>query len=249
MRIVYRIVQSAAFLALHGLAGNQVSYVNHVAQFADVARGLYALEQFFGLLVEYVQACPGALQSQVGAHYANVVRHGLPHFLHVLRHEHLFLVRHRTLVVPFGYVVIEVILVDGVACGLVGVDHGLDERVAGQAVAAVQPRAGAFANGVEPVYRRAGVEVHLYATAQVVRARHNGNIVLRYVDTYRKAFFVNVREVMFRFLGVFVRHVQAYVVEAVNFHLLVYGARHDVARGERQTLVVLLPLGRRNTPP
>lgn len=67
MRIVYRIVQSAAFLALHGLAGNQVSYVNHVAQFAKLAGGLAALEQFFRLLVKNIQAVPCAGQAGVAA--------------------------------------------------------------------------------------------------------------------------------------------------------------------------------------
>ena len=63
MRIVYRIVQSATFLALHGLAGNQVSYVNHVAQFAKLAGSLAALEQFFRLLVKNIQAVPCAGQA------------------------------------------------------------------------------------------------------------------------------------------------------------------------------------------
>ena len=67
MRIVYRIVQSATFLALHGLAGNQVSYVNHVAQFAKLAGGLAALEQFFRLLVKNIQAVPCTGQAGVAA--------------------------------------------------------------------------------------------------------------------------------------------------------------------------------------
>ena len=45
---------------------------------------------------------------------------------------------------------------------------------------------------------------------------------------------------MLRLLRVLVRHVQAHVVEPVNLHLLVDGARHDVARSQREAPVVLL---------
>ena len=47
MRIVYRVVQSAAFLAFHGLLCYQVSYVYHVAQFAQLSGSLAPLEECF----------------------------------------------------------------------------------------------------------------------------------------------------------------------------------------------------------
>ncbi|WP_444876758.1 hypothetical protein, partial [Bacteroides heparinolyticus] len=42
MRIIYRVVQSTTFLALHGLLRDEVAHVYHVAQFAQFARGFGA---------------------------------------------------------------------------------------------------------------------------------------------------------------------------------------------------------------
>ena len=70
--------------------------------------------------------------------------------------------------------------------------------------------------------------------------RHHGNVLLGDVDADGEALLVDVGEVLLGLLGVFVRDVKAHVVEAVNFHFLVDGACHDVARGERQALVILL---------
>ena len=143
-RIVNRVVQASALLALQGEARDEIAHVDHIAQLADVLRCLHALKQSFRLFIEHVQSVPGAVQSQVRAHDAHIVRHNLVHLLHALRNQHLLLVGHRALVVPFGHAFVKVIQVDvlqRVASGSIGIDHGLDERVAGQAVAAVQARA------------------------------------------------------------------------------------------------------------
>ena len=50
--VVDGVVQSAALLALDGLARDEIAHVDHVAQFAEVGGGFDALEEFFGLLVE-----------------------------------------------------------------------------------------------------------------------------------------------------------------------------------------------------
>ena len=142
--VVDGVVQAAALLALERLAGDEVAHVNHVAQLANVAGSLYVLVKFLSLLVEQVEACPSTLQAQVGAHNAHIGRHNLFHLLHVLCYEHLLLVGERTLVVPFGHAVVEVVLVDVLNRMLgccVGVNYCLDERVAGQTVAAMQPGA------------------------------------------------------------------------------------------------------------
>ena len=124
--------------------------------------------------------------------------------------------------------------------GRVGVDHGFDERIGSQAVAAVESGAGAFAHGVEPLDGRAGIQVHLDAAAEVVGAGCHGDVLPRDVDADAQAFLVDIGEMSLCFLGVFVRHIEADVVDAVDFHLLVDGACHDVARGERESLVVFL---------
>ena len=58
VRIVDSIVESARFLALHGLAHNQIPHVDDVAQFAYLAARFRAFKQAFGLFIEYVQAVP-----------------------------------------------------------------------------------------------------------------------------------------------------------------------------------------------
>lgn len=76
VRIVYRVVQSAAFLALHGLLGYQIPYVYHVAQFAQFAGGFAPLEKGFRLLIEDVQTVPGACQPGIASTmptYASII--------------------------------------------------------------------------------------------------------------------------------------------------------------------------------
>ena len=71
-------------------------------------------------------------------------------------------------------------------------------------------------------------------------ARGNGNVLLRDVNADGETFGVDVREMMFRLLRVFMRHVKADVVDAVDFHFLVDGTRHDVTRGQGEAFVVFL---------
>ena len=133
-------VQAAAFLAFERPPGYQVSYVYHVAQLADVAAGLDALEEPLGFFVEHVETVPGAVQAEVAADDADVVGHYLVHFLDGLGYEDFFLVSHRSFVVPLWDALVEVVEVDvfeGVAGGGLSVDDGFDERVGGQPVAAV----------------------------------------------------------------------------------------------------------------
>ena len=113
-----------------------------------------------------------------------------------------------------------------------GIHHGFDERVAGEAVAAVQSRAGTFAYGIEAAYARAGVEVYLDAAAQIVGARRDGDILFGDVDADGEAFGVDIREMAARLFCRLVGNVEAHVVDAVLLHLFVDGARHDVARSQ-----------------
>ena len=65
VRIVDGVVQAAAFLALHGLAGDEVAHVDHVAQLADVLGGLHTFEELFRLFVKQIQTGSDAFQAQV----------------------------------------------------------------------------------------------------------------------------------------------------------------------------------------
>ena len=70
--------------------------------------------------------------------------------------------------------------------------------------------------------------------------RRHGDVIFGNVDADGEALLVDVGEVAFRFLRVFVRHVQVNVVLAALLHFVVDGACHDVARGKRQARVILL---------
>ena len=122
----------------------------------------------------------------------------------------------------------------------IGIHHRLDERVAGQTVAAVQTCTRTFAHGIEALDARLSVQVHLNAATHVVRARSHGDVVLRDVDADAQALGIDVGEMVLRLLGILMRHVQTHMVEGVNLHLVVDGTSHDVAWGQREAFVILL---------
>ena len=124
--------------------------------------------------------------------------------------------------------------------GCVGIYNGLDKRVGGQSVAAVQSSARALAHGIESLDRRLAVGVHLYASAQIVGGGSHGYVVLGDVDAEREALLVYVGEVFLGFLGVLVRDIEIYVFVAVLLHLGVDGSCHNVTRGERESWVILV---------
>ena len=68
----------------------------------------------------------------------------------------------------------------------------------------------------------------------------HGDVLLGDVDADAQTLGIDVGEVASGLFCILVRNVQAHVVDAVNFHLLVDGACHNVARCERQAFVVFL---------
>ena len=70
--VVNRVVQPTTFLSFHGLSGDEIAHVYHVSQFADVAGGFDALEEFLGFFIEEVEPGPGAFQTKVGADDADI---------------------------------------------------------------------------------------------------------------------------------------------------------------------------------
>ena len=134
-------MEASRFLAFLGLAHDEVADVDYVAQLAYLARCLGAFEQALGFLVEDVEAVPGAVEAQVGTHDAYVGAHYLIHLADALGDEHHLLGVAGAFVVPCRHVGAAAESVNagcGVAGGCVGIYHGLDERVGGQTVAAVQ---------------------------------------------------------------------------------------------------------------
>ena len=70
--------------------------------------------------------------------------------------------------------------------------------------------------------------------------RCHGYVVLCYVNAKGKTLFVDIWEVTFCFLGVFVCDIKIDVVIAAVLHFVVYGACHDVAWCKGQARVIFV---------
>ena len=105
-------MQSAAFLAFHCLAHNQIADIHHIAQFTDFSGSDTTFEQAFSLFVDNVQSVPGTFQAKVAADNTYIRTHNLVHFFHTLRDEHHFFRRTGSFIVPFGNIFIIRILID-----------------------------------------------------------------------------------------------------------------------------------------
>ncbi len=240
--IVDGVMEAARLLALLGLAHDEVTDVDDVAQLADLAGGFRRLEKALGLFVKDVEAVPCAVEAQVGAHDSDVGAHDLVHLADALGYEHHLFGVARPLVVPVGHVGTELVVgrvFNRVAGGRVGVDYRLNQRVGGQAVAAVEPGAGTFADGVEALDRGFGVGVDLDSAAEVVGGGSHGNRFAGYVDAEAEAVGVDVGEVAARLLRVLVGDVEEDVVLSPLLHLGVDGAGHDVAGRQLHALRVV----------
>ena len=122
----------------------------------------------------------------------------------------------------------------------IGIDDSFDKRVRGQTVTAMQTGARTLAYCVEPFDGRLTVQVHLDTTAHVVRTRCHRDIFLGDIDTDRQALGVDIGEVVFGLFRIFVRHIQAYMIDRMDLHLVVDGTSHDITRCETQTRIVFL---------
>ena len=153
-RVVDGIVKTTALLALDSHTGDEVTYIDHVAELAEILAYLYTLEEILSLFVKKVEAVPGTLQTEVAANNAYVVTHAFAHFLDALGNQYLLLVGHGTLVVPGRNLLVEIIFIymlQTVLGSSLGINHSFDERVAGKTVATMQTSARALAQGIETV--------------------------------------------------------------------------------------------------
>ena len=153
-RVVDGIVKTTALLALDSHTGNEITYIDHVAELAEILAYLYTLEEILGLFVKKVEAVPGTLQSEVATNDTYIVAHAFAYFLDALGNQYLLLVGHGTLVVPGWNLLIEIIFIymlQTVLGSSLGINHSFDERVAGKTVATMQTGARALAQGIETV--------------------------------------------------------------------------------------------------
>ena len=140
-RVVDGIVETTALLAFYRHAGDEITHVDHVAELAEFLAYLYTLEEVFCLFVEKIEAVPCSLQTEIAAHDAYIVAHAFAHLFHALCNQHLLFVGQSTFIIPCWYLLIEVVLIymfNTVLGSSLGINHSLDERVAGKTVTAMQ---------------------------------------------------------------------------------------------------------------
>ena len=113
-----------------------------------------------------------------------------------------------------------------------------EQAVAREAVRAVKPRACDFADREKSGQRSRAICVGDHAAALVVRRGHDGNRLLRDVNSQRKTPLVNRRKMRADEIRRLVADVHKDARAAGALHLRVNRARHDVARCERAARIV-----------
>ena len=73
-----------------------------------------------------------------------------------------------------------------------------------------------------------------------MRCGHYRNHILGQVDTHRKAFLVDIREMVCHLAGILVRNIEVHELLARNLQFVVDAAGYDVARRERAHRVVFV---------
>ena len=134
-------MQASAFLAFHGLSGNQVTDVNHVAKLTKFTGCLTTLEEAFGFFIQDVQSVPGTDEADIATDNTYVCFHNLVHFLHALGDKYQFFRIHGTFGIPFRDVFVTFIAVhhaQGVLGCSVGIYHGFNQGVGCQSVASMK---------------------------------------------------------------------------------------------------------------
>ena len=154
--IVAAEVQAAAFLAREGGAHDELGGDHEVAQLDQVVGDAEVGVELVDLALQQLDAVQRALEALVGAHDAHVAPHRAAQLVPVVRDHHFLVGVRDAAFVPRrqgrdgdgGWR-------EDVRGGGLREDEAFEERVGGEAVGAVQPRAGHFAQGVEARHGRA----------------------------------------------------------------------------------------------
>ena len=118
-----------------------------------------------------------------------------------------------------------------------GEHQAFEQRVACQAVGAVQAGVGGLPDGVETGNVGSAGEIHDDPSAGVVRGGNHGDRLAAHVDAHRQAPGEDVGEVGLDEVPGAMGDVEMYVVDAQALDLVVDGARDDVAGSEFAALV------------
>ncbi len=118
--------------------------------------------------------------------------------------------------------------------------QGFQERIAGQAVRAMQAGASHFAAGKQAGHLGGAIHAGGDAAAEIMRRRHHGDQVARHVDAELQAGGENIREAAPQKLLGLEADIQVDTAGAAGFHGMVNGAGHHVARRQRAARIVML---------
>ena len=112
-------------------------------------------------------------------------------------------------------------------------DKSFEERIAREAIRAVQPGASHLADRIES--RQAGGAVHVGfdSAALIMRRRYDRDRLLRHIDPVTQAGFVNVRETFLQKFSRLMGDIEINALRAGAFHLGIDRPGHDIARRER----------------
>src|SRR5688572_13032131 len=92
------------------------------------------------------------------------------------------------------------------------------QRVAREAIRAMQPGAGYFADSKKSGDLRSAIDSGQHTAALIMRCRHHRNRFLRYIDAEAETGVVDVRETLDQKTRRFVRDVEPDMIRAAAFH-------------------------------
>ena len=118
-------------------------------------------------------------------------------------------------------------------------DHAFEQRIACQAICAVQAGAGGLADRVQTLEVRSCAQVRHHAAAGVVRRRHDRNRLAGDIDAQFQAATMDGGEMLEQEIGRFVADVEEDAVQTVFLHLEIDRAGDDVARSEFGAWIVI----------
>ncbi len=75
-----------------------------------------------------------------------------------------------------------------------GVNQRLEQRIAGQAIGAMEPCAGGFTDGIQPLDVGPAVNIRDHPAAHIVGRGHHRNRFSGHVDVEFQTFFIQIGE-------------------------------------------------------
>ena len=127
MRIVNRVMKPSALFSFHCLTSNQVTYINHVTELANLSGSLYTFKQAFCFFIENIQTVPCTHQTEVASYNTYIRLHNLIDFFHTLCNQNSFFVADSAFCIPFRNIFVEIVTVEYTKCvfsGRIRINNG-----------------------------------------------------------------------------------------------------------------------------